>query len=60
MDQDAWEMFLHREGLLTEQAGCLVEEFGDEGIDLLVVWVGWVLSLFEEVGGGVLQGLHGG
>ena len=44
--------------LFTQQACLLVDQLGDKFLDLFLVGVWRVLSLFEEVSGRVLQGLH--
>ena len=58
MDHYAGNPIAQIEVLLAEQAGLLVDEVVHEGIYLILVEVGWVLGLLEEVGGRVLQRLH--
>ena len=58
MYEYAWHPIIEVVGFLAEEAGVLVDESVDKATDLFLVGIRGVLSLLEEVSGGVLQGLH--
>lgn len=58
MNEDSRNSVSEVVGLLAQETCLLVDEFVDEVLDLVLILVGRVLSLLEEVGRWVLNRFH--